>query len=208
MWHVQLLLVLSCTTFLHLSDACKCRQPHPQEAYCQRDFVIKGNVKSQTVIGDQFGEKRFKVKVLQIFKGPTTWHTGQQIFIYTAVHGATCGVSLTKRTTYLLIGSLSNPKKPWITTCGFNREWSDIKKTVIDGISGDYEPNCACKICRGEPCGGMCPLFWNSTNCFYEHAVCRVACPETDALGNPACRWDTPEPWWKCVKGQNVCRYN
>uniref|UniRef100_A0A8W8LN70 NTR domain-containing protein n=1 Tax=Magallana gigas TaxID=29159 RepID=A0A8W8LN70_MAGGI len=87
------------------NEACSCIPTHPQEQFCNSDFVVRARILSRTVTGstDLFENVFYTVLISQNYKGGTRIGSISQR-IYTAPHSASCGVSFQIGRQYIIAG--------------------------------------------------------------------------------------------------------
>ncbi len=130
--------------------------------YLTRNFqfplisVIRAKVLSQKVNNDS---RVFDLEILQTFKGASEVNQTEGIHVngsgqgslfakaYTHRDSATCGVSLTNGTVYLLGGLIRNGTLK-LYLCDLNEKWSQVTPNQRDGFSRFYGQNCECQVSR------------------------------------------------------------
>ncbi|XP_052679661.1 metalloproteinase inhibitor 3-like [Crassostrea angulata] len=169
-----------------ISEACKCFVRHPQNDFCQADYVIKAEVLGEENVTSF--EKRYKVKVLENYKsGYTSPFKYSQVWIYTTTSSAACGVQLDIGKTYVITGPKRGTKLT-ANTCSWNVEVSALTSFQRNALrKGYYRKNCECKIreCPHNRCeqGDGCLAPYDNSFCFHQNAACKQSAYPT------SCEW-------------------
>ncbi|XP_072377224.1 tissue inhibitor of metalloproteinase [Diabrotica undecimpunctata] len=135
-------LAFFCGVFV-CSDACSCMPQHPQEHFCNSDFVILARVKRERILGDT---KVYKVRVRKEYKvsekGILALKSGR---LLTPKYGAMCGVDLEVGKLYVISGNIVTLKAN-INMCGMSIEWNHLTRRQRKGLRLLYRHGCTCKI--------------------------------------------------------------
>lgn len=221
------LLILLLVSIVEEVQACTCFPTHPQQQYCKADFVIvatvkreevrysKSFIKSDVIPEDpnfmRFPiERKFKVRIHRKFKLPKTfigWNKNN--FLYTGGSGASCGVMLKNRVTYLLSGQISGPDQQLrISMCGWVQEYKTLNYHQKKGLNYYYKHNCNCSVqwCTYDFCNGprdvdpsfVCKWEPNWTNdCYTKHGFC------TQKHDGTGCHWKKNRKFKNCLVSNN-----
>ncbi|XP_045076970.1 metalloproteinase inhibitor 2-like isoform X2 [Coregonus clupeaformis] len=130
-----------------IAEACKCRTPHPQQAFCNADVVIRAKVVGVKLVSGNI--LKYDIQQIKMFKGPDrVIHA-----IFTASSPAACGVTLEINKEYLFIGMLETGRM-YITLCGYNLPWEDLSAGQKKNLNHRYQSGCDCKVihCISLPC--------------------------------------------------------
>lgn len=156
------------SSFLLLSEGCTCFPSHPQQYFCNADYVIRVRPLSVVEPNSQVDPRIYTVKVLDTFKGEC--YKGKIIKLYTGANSALCGAYLDveQKPSYLISGNIVDGKRRFIS-CGWVEQWDtmdDCKKQRLSGkyfgilhyllnkdfqmTSDLYKDNCGCEVCYNE----------------------------------------------------------
>ncbi|XP_050499663.1 tissue inhibitor of metalloproteinase [Diabrotica virgifera virgifera] len=174
-------LAFFCGVFV-CSDACSCMPQHPQEHFCNSDFVILARVKRERILGDT---KVYKVRVRKEYKvsdkGVLALKSGR---LLTPKYGAMCGVDLEVGKLYVISGNIVTLKAQ-INMCGMRTEWNQLTRRQRKGLRVLYRHGCTCKIRR-------CSL---GKRCYRQRDSCtwRNSCETKEGIclrqPNKSCMW-------------------
>lgn len=144
------LAVLFCS--IDYSQSCSCNRAHPQEHYCNSDFVILARVKKMQIVNETFypnykiPTKVYKVRVRKEFKisekGLVALKSGK---IHTPLDSSTCGVNLQVGKLYVLSGQI-NSLRANINLCRMALEWNTLTRRQRKGLKMMYKRGCGCQI--------------------------------------------------------------
>ncbi|CAH1795204.1 unnamed protein product [Owenia fusiformis] len=196
-----MLLVLIATLCLQwiVCNGCRCAMTHPQHYYCNSEFAVLANVVNETVNRENRwrGTRVYDIQVESVFKGEKISQ------VSTALHGATCGVSLQIGQQYVLTGSI-NRGVARIQSCNFQRRWDSLSKEVQNGFRKDYAKSCGCQITsdyvtEAPVMSCMRPVRgnWKMSRCLDRHSVCQETC---DRFERCICAWTRSDNYQKCLE--------
>ncbi|KRT82987.1 hypothetical protein AMK59_4348 [Oryctes borbonicus] len=180
--HWQMLAVLYALFLalcIDLSELCSCRWSHPQEKFCNSDFVILARIKQYKISN---GTKIYKVRIRKQFKisekAEVALKSGQ---LLTPDGSSLCESELSPGKMYVLSGRVVHLKAR-IDLCGMADRWEYLSKRQKKGLRMMYRHGCVCKI----------STFMNSRNsCLWPKE--KMACYETEGICLPSpskvCRW-------------------
>ncbi|XP_066914335.1 metalloproteinase inhibitor 2-like [Clytia hemisphaerica] len=162
-----LVLVFAATRFGRI-DACSCFPSHPQELFCNSEFVIKALITSsgRNVTKDIFSYRSYSLTILEVFGGHQALRhlfiskqDAQNVEsndidtfddlefveanITTPLSENLCGVHLNVSESYLIFGQIRNNELQ-VNLCNYISYWEAVSSQVKSGIFGDYD--CRCKI--------------------------------------------------------------
>ncbi|XP_022296385.2 metalloproteinase inhibitor 3-like [Crassostrea virginica] len=162
------------------TEACTCLPQHPQQQFCNADFVIKAKIlKRKQTNADIFSNVIYTVKILQDYKNHKGQYKQRTQNIYTASNSAACGSFFEIGKEYIITGSIRDGR--WSTNlCRWNPQVSLLSSYQKDALRfGFYKKNCKCEIkeCFGNTCP---PADRNSCvikkgadiRCFYSNNSC------------------------------------
>jgi len=212
---ISVLLLLLFRTFVlgGVEETCKCLPLHPQTAFCQANFVMKG-----TIISDRH-EKLMETEVTKSMGMPplqivyydvlvSRVHKGfekisevvgikdsflMKIPVYLSQSGAVCKFNLKKGQKYLIMGRIV-AKQLQITHCSFVKELHTLSKTVKHGIKGHYDCKCPVTMCVGGYCDQDHGCKWNVAwdqpvdECIIKHKSCHQI-PDKKNPSEIHCHW-------------------
>lgn len=187
---LSLALLFGSITYCH---ACSCLLGHPQEHYCQSDFVILARVKKEQLFPKTYS-KVYKVRVRKEFKisekGIVALKSGR---LHTALYDSLCGVDLKVGKLYVISGIISS-LRAHITRCEMILEWKDITKRQKKGLKLLYKHGCTCGI---HNC-----MFYQK--CYRQRDSCnwKSSCETTDGIclrqASGTCMWNKNKMLSKC----------
>lgn len=148
------------------SDACSCFPSHPQELFCNSEFVVRAIITSpgrkihrtSTDKKTKWTSIQHSSTILHVFRGKEAISSlllnkklnklpeslkYADINITTPASDSLCGVHLNFTKTYLIFGQIRN-REMEVTLCNFISVWESVINPVKRGIHGDYD--CHCKI--------------------------------------------------------------
>uniref|UniRef100_A0A673VX48 Metalloproteinase inhibitor 2 n=1 Tax=Salmo trutta TaxID=8032 RepID=A0A673VX48_SALTR len=135
-----------------IADACKCSPPHPQQAFCDAEIVIRAKVVGKKVVSNAI---KYDIQQIKMFKCPN-----QVIHaIFTASSPAACGVTLEINKEYLFTGRMNTDGRMRIVMCDFIQYWEDLNGTQKKSLTQRYRSGCDCTIirCSSLPCPVSAP---------------------------------------------------
>lgn len=190
---VVLLLVILGALVENYVEACSCLPSHPQDQYCQSDFVIVARIRREFLTD---GNRIYKAKIKKEFKmsekAKVALKSGR---IITALDGGMCGVRLDVGKVYLITGRVSG-LQAHVSLCGFVKPLRDITPRQRKGFRLIYGRGCDCKVSyftRIPQTADRCS--WNNIQCQRDHGIC---------LRSPSglCHWSKSLDLKKCMNGQ------
>ncbi|XP_060064884.1 metalloproteinase inhibitor 2-like [Ylistrum balloti] len=200
-----------------LETSCTCpacpTKVHPQDAYCNGDFVIKASITDMTMVGDDpetpedDPTTQYSISIDKVFKEPPVPTVEATCVVESLASNATagcfftlitlkepqpCGVELNVDETYLISGFEEDGKLK-IDECGLNIPWDEVTPHMKIGLNKRYEKNCQCPT--GE---GKCVADPASADiCFCRYATCVEVQKEGCA---PECKWFKSRSLKQCVE--------
>ncbi|PIK43391.1 hypothetical protein BSL78_19750 [Apostichopus japonicus] len=166
--------------------ACMCRPQHPQEAYCDADFVIRGRVTDVEKVeaplptipeyndpagrnyeySDYFSSRLFSkiiytVEVKKRYKGDRNYFAPWALVPITSryVSDDCIHVPLYTNSTFIIMGNQSTDGELLIDRCSFHRFFDQVTSNEIDGFRRHYKKTC-----------NQCTVCHNTTGCEYDEA--------------------------------------
>ncbi|XP_038839905.1 metalloproteinase inhibitor 2-like [Salvelinus namaycush] len=135
-----------------IADACRCSPPHPQQAFCDADIVIRAKVVGKKALSNEI---KYDVQQIKMFKGPDrVIHA-----VFTSSSSASCGVTLETNKEYLFTGRMSTDGSMHLVMCDFIQYWEDLNGTQKKSLTQRYQSGCDCTIirCSSLPCPVSAP---------------------------------------------------
>ncbi|GJQ80390.1 hypothetical protein Trydic_g12251 [Trypoxylus dichotomus] len=177
---------------IDLSELCSCQRSHPQEKFCNSDFVILARVKQYQVFNTT---KVYKARIKKYFKlsekAEVALKSGR---LLTPNGDSLCESSLSPGKLYVLSGRVVHLKAV-INLCGMAYPWKTLTKRQRKGFKMMYRHGCVCKISSFVESKNSC--LWpksrtNSLRCYEEEGIC---------LPSPSkvCRWAKSAALTKCI---------
>ncbi|XP_066997075.2 metalloproteinase inhibitor 1 isoform X2 [Anabrus simplex] len=197
---------------LTATDGCSCTLTHPQESYCNANFVIVARVK-------KFYERRtskvFKIRIKRTFKvsNNKTAEALQTGLLWTALDGAACGTHLNVNTTYLVAGNVVQGR-PRVSLCSYVRPWVKLTNKQRKGFRLLYKNTCnRCEVIfkhwsQKEPVRDPKACMWDTASypgdvelpdCQALYAICTVQ-------PGGKCGWTSDRLNKECAKLRNRLR--
>ncbi|KAJ8920166.1 hypothetical protein NQ315_011827 [Exocentrus adspersus] len=181
-------------SILVYTDACSCMLSHPQQHYCNSDFVILARVKRERIHADS---RIYKVRVRREYKisekGTLALKSGRLI---TAVWDSMCGTRLQPGKLYVLSGRIFS-LKAYINLCNMAVEWDTLTRRQRKGLKLMYKHGCSCQIKRCLATEQRCPRHVDSCNwgndCETKEGICM-------RQANNSCMWTRNRALAKCTK--------
>lgn len=160
-----------------LSVGCSCPLRHPQQHYCEADFVA--NVKVRRVVTLPDGQTVLRVRVRRLLKStPKATAALSKRLIYTIP--GTCSPNVTSRSMHVITGDIQ-AGKPWTSACHFAAPWSSLASKMKKGFRLLYQTGCDCPILSCHWWESRCPsaaffCSWRTStdtdDCQARHGVC------------------------------------
>ncbi|XP_023240394.1 metalloproteinase inhibitor 3-like isoform X2 [Centruroides sculpturatus] len=142
-WIFRIFLIVC--LIVNVANACSCMYQHPQDHYCDSDFVALVKVKQRGKSDRTLTSYHIKIK--KEFKmSEKARHALSQGLIWTSNLESLCGVNL-RPTRYLITGRVSG-EKVWVGICNFVKEWSSLTAKQKKGFRRLYQQACHCKITK------------------------------------------------------------
>ncbi|XP_038842400.1 metalloproteinase inhibitor 2-like [Salvelinus namaycush] len=146
------LLVLFLWRVEDIAEACRCSPPHPQQAFCDADIVIRAKVVGKKALSNEI---KYDIQQIKMFKGPDrVIHA-----VFTSSSPASCGVTLEINKAYLFTGSMNTDGRMHLVMCDFIQYWEDLNGTQKKSLTQRYQSGCDCTIirCSSLPCPVSAP---------------------------------------------------
>ncbi|XP_018563421.1 tissue inhibitor of metalloproteinase [Anoplophora glabripennis] len=191
---IVLTLVFLCGVLVY-TEACTCMPTHPQEHYCNSNFVILARVKRERI----HNQTRFyKVRVRKQYKitekGEVALKSGR---IITPLYDSMCGVELQPGKLYVLSGRIHS-LKAHVSLCDMAVEWEKLTRRQRKGLKLLYKHGCTCKInqCRfGRKCYRQRDGCNWSNDCETKEGICL-------RQANKSCMWTRNKALATCNASQ------
>lgn len=195
------LTIIILTVLPDLARSCSCMQSHPQEHFCNSDFVILARVRRQRILNNTM---IYKVHVRKYYKMSEKAYTALKSGrLITSAFDAMCGVVLEKGKLYVISGHV-NALRAHINLCNYHERWENISRIQRKGFRKMYRYGCNCQIkkCwRSIKCGrskGVCD--WSS-RCHDKMGICL-----RQSKGN--CKWTRNMDLLRCLHEENEDKLN
>lgn len=194
-------------------SACSCAMQHPQQRFCDADFVLKARVKNSHSASEQndgvaqLTHRTYNIRTRKLLKTSEKYESLSNLTkmeISTPRSESLCGIlNLHNHTNHLIMGTVEEPGRLWFTLCkGIAREWRRLPIHERKGVLYRYERHCNCKVkpCYQPNCGetntdaDMCkwsPLQ-DSNDCHIKHSWCR-------RTSDGRCKWAAPDSMKTCL---------
>ncbi|OWF42325.1 metalloproteinase inhibitor 2-like [Mizuhopecten yessoensis] len=201
---------------LQISSQCpEClTKTHPQDAFCQDDFVIRTTITDMKETGDDpttpeiDPKTSYKIDIVKVFKEPavpsieatciaSSLSGNATVGCFFSLHALNaslpCGVELEVDSLqeYLISGTVEDGKMI-IDACSLAIPWEEVTGHMKIGLNKRYKKNCQCETgedkCIVEP-----P---EDELCFCQYATCvevkKVGCA-------PVCKWKKSKTFKTCL---------
>ncbi|CAH1783550.1 unnamed protein product [Owenia fusiformis] len=203
--------------------SCSCMPAHPQEHFCNADFVIKAKFKGKKLlysknINEVEGhnithrfptEIMYHTRISKVYKETEAYNGVSHTSLYTAAEGAACGVTdLKEQTKYLISGNVVGGKAR-TGTCEWVQEWNKVHVRYRKGVQFIMEKHCDCKVVpcfdketcdklnkeykKGKENQCAWPFLDDPTNCYSTYAMCQKR-------KEGGCQWTRPKAWRTCLQ--------
>ncbi|XP_033106568.1 metalloproteinase inhibitor 3-like [Anneissia japonica] len=140
-----------------------CVPKHPQQHYCEADFVIRGTVLNRNYttrdgmpdMGTGMeGDMPFnyyvvyKVQVEKVYKGASYFSEGMDVYIKTEADNNMCGIgNLMNRKSYMISGQKEEGIMLNINGCNWVAEYKKLTQAQKTGVKRQYGANCnSCQV--------------------------------------------------------------
>jgi len=160
---IVLLIFLTSYPADNVVETCSCFPAHPQELFCNSEFVIHALITSKARIKSTsklVSMKSHSLTIIEVFRGNEALHhilmnTDSpkedipkkleyiEANITTPASESLCGIQLNYTESYLIFGQIRNNELQ-VNMCNFISTWGTVTNQVKSGIYGDYD--CSCKI--------------------------------------------------------------
>ncbi|XP_071961287.1 metalloproteinase inhibitor 2-like [Antedon mediterranea] len=203
----------------NLGESCNCSPMHPQQQFCDADFVIRGRVvakkdsflplNNQLDSGDSYID--YNVTVERIFKGHQNIKIQTNIAITTAKEDGRCGVNdLNVRDTYLFAGK--GKRMFEIKNCDWVIGYKKLSRKQRQGVRHMYKQYCnSCKI---SPCydeescnqddSNTC--MWDLSSMMYGDLDCESIYSRCLRTAEGTCKWLRSKEVRSCFEGRKHAR--
>ncbi|CAM1295098.1 Uncharacterised protein r2_g435 [Pycnogonum litorale] len=142
---------------------CSCKMSHPQQHYCQADYVIQAKIVRNDV-ETGFSYKGVHIRIKKTYKSTNKARLAlKSRIIWTSTSSSLCGVSLEENQKYIMAGNLIG-SKAWLSLCDYAVKWNSLTRKQKKGFKILYHHGCVCQIVP-------CPDF--ILNCSESKKVCR-----------------------------------
>jgi eight-cysteine-cluster-containing protein len=156
------------------AQACSCLPATIESSYNTSSDVIRARVLSKVVSGTT---TRYITQVQRTFKGCLT--ANQRVVLRTATSSATCGVSLSVGSEYLIngdaAGSYLGMPQVSVVLCDYNRPFASLTPHDLTFLNGRT-------VCCGSRC--TCADGSQPVNCFVDPCQVAPECPEGECVAN------------------------
>ncbi|KAK9890802.1 hypothetical protein WA026_012146 [Henosepilachna vigintioctopunctata] len=176
------------------TEACSCRGSHPQEHFCNADFVILARIKRQRVVNDTVV---YKIRIRKDYKlSEKAYVALKSGRIITPKYDSMCGLQLEMGKLYAISGRVRS-LKAYVNMCGYAEKWEDITRRQRKGLRKMYRYGCTCKIrrCRST----YCPKNVNTCNwtsaCHTQEGICL-------RQANNQCNWTKNALLGRCLRNE------
>ncbi|CAH1774774.1 unnamed protein product, partial [Owenia fusiformis] len=217
-----LALIATCTDS---AEGCTCYDNHPQQKFCESDFVIKGAIRNVKQFGQNDRSGRMprvyvhKVRIHQIFKS-TYELPYENIRIVTPQAGSECGFFLdASKTEFVFMGNFNDNGEAVMNRCSFYYEWDKLTLQVRRYIErGTYANQCnCCQICligdgdckKQSTCQYIEPGITRLHTCQQWYSYCGQVCnvesnkTATDEVmihHTCSCQWHVTDSYSRCME--------
>ncbi|XP_066154092.1 metalloproteinase inhibitor 3 [Euwallacea fornicatus] len=193
-WTLSLAVLVSSISYCH---GCSCMQAHPQEHYCNSDFVILARIKKEQIM-ESTASKVYKVRIRKEFKisekGLAALKSGK---LHSAMSSAVCGVDLKVGKLYVISGTI-NSLRAQVNICNMIKEWNELSKRQRKGLRMLYKRGCECKIKN-------CTFGWCSKSRPKDSCIWKSECETRDGIclrqAHGSCMWNKNKQLTSCRSG-------
>ncbi|KAL3269078.1 hypothetical protein HHI36_008161 [Cryptolaemus montrouzieri] len=186
--------IMSIALLVDYSAACSCRGSHPQEHYCNSDFVILARIKRQRVVNDTLV---YKIRIRKGYKiSEKAYVALKSGRIVTSKYESSCGLQLEIGKLYAITGRVLS-LKAHVNMCGYAEKWENITKRQRKGLRKMYRYGCTCKIkrCRAKHCPKNANACNWTSGCQTQEGICL-------RQSNDNCNWTKNSALKKCLRNE------
>ncbi|XP_063703899.1 tissue inhibitor of metalloproteinase [Culicoides brevitarsis] len=207
MWTTKSIFALTLATVCALymispTSACSCMPSHPQETYCNADYVIVARILSRRAV--QNHRFVYKIDIRKEYKmSEKAHHYLKHGRIFSAGNDGMCGIDFKLGELYLIAGSSPN-----VGICNYVKQYSKMTLVEKRGVAGGYKKGCECKINYGynnlfESRNRIGGCEWKGpwNECETDFGVCVPSRGYRDANNKPTkCHWRRSNPYMACIR--------
>ncbi|XP_033106529.1 metalloproteinase inhibitor 2-like [Anneissia japonica] len=200
-------------------DGCNCFPVHPQQQFCDADFVIRGRIvgkkdsfsplNNQLDSGDNYID--YNVTVERIFKGHRYMKIQTNIDITAAKEERSCAVNdLNVRDTYLFAGK--GKKVFQIKSCDWVVRYKKLSRKQRQGVRHMYKQYC--NSCNISPCYDQTSCnqadsntcMWDLSSMKYGDIDCESIYSRCLRTTEGTCKWLKSKEVRNCLAGRKRAR--
>jgi metalloproteinase inhibitor 3 len=178
------------------SDACMCMPSHPQESYCNADYVIYAKLVGRRMINNNYGGRDtvYKLNIKKTFKmSEAAQMYLKKSTIITSSSESTCGIHLHMNKLYAIAA-----RGHRLSLCDFVKEYSFLTPVQKRGFAVAYKHGCDCNFNfssrkTSSKQSGSCVFDLDS--CEDKFGVC---IRRTNSISK--CHWRPTNVYTKCKK--------
>lgn len=172
-------LALLVVLWIHSSESCSCIPTHPQQQFCNADFVILARIKREKVVDMQ---REYKIRIRKEYKMSEKAEVALKYGRFlTPESESMCGQQFEVGKVYVISGKISN-LQAHVNMCGLSEKWVDLTKRQRKGLKMLYRQGCSCQV-------KFCPPNRNCARKINE------------------CNWETwrPDKKQDCQRNEGIC---
>ncbi|XP_060066226.1 metalloproteinase inhibitor 3-like [Ylistrum balloti] len=204
------LLLMVAVTLVAMSLGCYCGLRHPQQIFCESDFVVKVHVmEMEEVYDNSIPRHSFPLQVVytvdidKVYKQSDKFNNADHLHLLTGGSEGTCRQDLQVGHSYVIMGNVHDGSMH-LHLCDWTSRVEDLTEHRIRGLRYKYRKGCNCEIkrCFGDQCNNLsnqndtCP--WRNVNeCEVEYGFCTNR-PDT------GCSWRRNGMRRGCLESLNI----
>ncbi|XP_038062057.1 metalloproteinase inhibitor 3-like [Patiria miniata] len=213
---ISIIITISVTSV----KGCTCQLRHPQQYYCDANFVFRGKVlgKSPFQSAESLpGQYEYQVQVQRVFKDQVQDGIHRQVKLVTPAMEALCGVpELIITKIYLITGKVLEGQMQ-LSVCDWVAEWESVTRPQRQGIKHMYKKYCSnCMIRVNSPSPLSHPLpqgplgyFHGCAYTSYTHLSigiedCEVSYASCVQRHNSGCNWLNTTGYQECLEKRKI----
>ncbi|XP_017888025.1 metalloproteinase inhibitor 1 [Ceratina calcarata] len=209
-WIYLLLIALSVAPVQRVT-ACSCIRNHPQELFCNSDYVALVRVKKATNVNEyQIG---YSVKINKIFRvnSRSSYAALKKNILWTASSESVCGVDLKVGETYV-VGGNTHGDNAHVSICGITMPWRSVTSRQRKGFRHLYRFGCMKCGIHYTPwrSKGAALEHTDGKKCLWESRPGPEDCQRDYGICMPGqggvCSWVPSVPYKNCIKEHKQAR--
>ncbi|CAG2202334.1 unnamed protein product [Mytilus edulis] len=158
-----------------------CELRHPQQQYCESDFVVLAGILDKDVIYHKEGFPmaiHYIVNIKKVFKAGPEYENATKTMIISSTSGSGVG-ELEMDVNYVITGTIMDDNL-YTSICEWVKPYHNLTKAQKNGLRFKYDSGCQCEFsfCREGQCGQLdsnntCEWeFGIMFDCYHDDGIC------------------------------------